>query len=227
MTTFTWLVWFPTKSSTLRLWHPWSLKLPSFERHSSFSSVDDTFSAKFKVFLTLVFLLWPFLGCGLRWGEEMELGRRRLNLGGDSSLEHNCELFNCECSWFRFRLDAINSYSCTAFRIFLAQLWQTRSDKVVPNSRAEIGLCVTILDSFSFRRLEQTYSGNGRGFLKIAKLLLQIDTTQSAYITNNSFPWLRAAFCRFFWRIFLLATGNLHAPSRECLWSLHLPPFRA
>ena len=103
ITTFSWLVCFPSKSSTFRRSHLWS-RTSTFEV-SSFSSVD----AKFNVFLTPAFLLWPFLGWGLRCGEAIEVGSRRLNLIGDSSPEEMFETFDCDSPVFLLRLDAINS----------------------------------------------------------------------------------------------------------------------
>ena len=67
--------------------HLWS-RTSTFEV-SSFSPVDVNSFEKFNVFLTPVFLLWPFLGWGLRCGEEIEVGRRRLNLLGVFSPEES------------------------------------------------------------------------------------------------------------------------------------------
>ncbi len=165
-----------------------------------------------------VFLLWPFLGCGLRCGKEIEAGRRRFNLRGDSS-----EFF----TWRKLRAlrsrgfvvsvqigstHRVSNIPYLSFTAFTDTFWQWNGlHNVRTNTRATIGKCVTIPNPARLK-----FAVEITGISEYRQFMLKISRQQSTYNILNSAVWLRASFCRPFCRNVLPATGK-----GLCLFMLH------
>ena len=110
------------------------------------------------IFVQLLF--FRFLAWGLLSGDEIVVGKSRLNLPEWSSTSITAEL-----SFSLFKFEAMKVWSSNAFRIFLPQAWHTRSENVwflyfQSNVWTELCQSQTLYASFALQDLEKVLHWN-------------------------------------------------------------------